>query len=159
MALKWRSGESKTDKIQCKSVSFLEFIEIFLRVCKQTMHFRKVTSSATRIYLFARVQMGQTGDVSHFQNGRSLYNGSTEHYMWVLNWHKITDMTLCDPIILNIYLVKCCVAEKNLQKSTSASANLRKIALRWRLGQSKTDEIPCKSDTLFKIYWNFLESL
>jgi len=32
--------------------------------------FRKVTSSATRIYWFARVHQMQTRDIGHFQNGR-----------------------------------------------------------------------------------------
>ena len=52
--------------------------------------------------------MGQTGDVGHFQNGRSLYCGnSTEHNMRVLNWDKIMDMTLCDP---KYVFGECCIA-------------------------------------------------
>jgi len=40
--------------------------------------FRKVTSSTTSMYLFARVYQRQTRE----KNGRSLYNGSTtEHYI------------------------------------------------------------------------------
>ena len=41
--------------------------------------------------------MGQTRVIGHFQNGGSLYNGSsTEHYIGAINGHKVKDMTLCD---------------------------------------------------------------
>jgi len=34
--------------------------------------FRKVTLSATRIYLFARVHQRQTREIGHFQNGATI---------------------------------------------------------------------------------------
>jgi len=56
--------------------------------------FRKVTSSATKIYLFARVHQRQTRGIGHFQNGHPLQMVAplinTFELKFVKIWHTVT---------------------------------------------------------------------